>query len=365
MAVIYQRPHPRLRLARLNQHPPPPLGCVHLQVPCRCTHPSAHKSVLEWANPAWTQSVHLDAPGQRHGQQPVSGIADPGVVKQDKSSRGSVDTTKTRSDPQRVRMSSGEKPIGAAKGKQSDTEALCQTPPGTLCTVGSAANRRQLPANCRRLVASAGAPTPGGIVLISHSSVPSTQFDAIAGPEQAVVPCVKAYRAILGKDPTEFAGIILPMLMHLLSTGPEDIDMCITETTRYLTDPMCRAVPCRAVPCRAVPCRWQSAGIPPAAALRRCCRRCRRLHRPSGLMPRGFGQNMCNEGGVAIKAEYVCRFALRGLPIWGGGVHRLVNRSKYEGKAKEGGCMAAREWAQHSAGEVGKKSGGGGGGGGG
>ena len=92
-------------------------------------HPSAHKSVLELANPAWTQSVHLDAPGQPYGQQPVSGTADPGVVKQDKSSRGSVDTTKTRSGPQWVRMSSGERPIGAAKGKQSDTEALCQTPP--------------------------------------------------------------------------------------------------------------------------------------------------------------------------------------------------------------------------------------------
>ena len=92
-------------------------------------HPSALKSVLESANPAWTWSVHLDAPGQRHGQQPVSGTANPAVVKQDKSSRGSVDTTKTRSGPQRVRMSSGERPIGAAKGKQSDTEALCQPPP--------------------------------------------------------------------------------------------------------------------------------------------------------------------------------------------------------------------------------------------
>ena len=92
-------------------------------------HTSAHKSGLESANPAWTRSVHLDAPGQRHGQQPVSGTADPGIVKQGKSSRGSVDTTKTRSGPQRVRMSSGERPIGAAKGKQSDTEALCQTPP--------------------------------------------------------------------------------------------------------------------------------------------------------------------------------------------------------------------------------------------
>ena len=79
----------------------------------------------------------LDAPGQRHGQQPVSGTADPGVVKQDKSSRGSVDTTKTRSGPQRVRMSSSERPIGAAKGKQSNTEALCQPPPPP--TLGSCA----------------------------------------------------------------------------------------------------------------------------------------------------------------------------------------------------------------------------------
>ena len=31
--------------------------------------------------------------------------------------------------PPQCRMSSGEGPIGAAKGKQSDTEALCQTPP--------------------------------------------------------------------------------------------------------------------------------------------------------------------------------------------------------------------------------------------
>ena len=60
---------------------------------------------------------------------PHCGTADPGVVKQDKSSGGSVDTTKTHSDPQRVRMSSGERPIGAAKGKQSDTEALCPNPP--------------------------------------------------------------------------------------------------------------------------------------------------------------------------------------------------------------------------------------------
>ena len=42
---------------------------------------------------------------------------------------GSGDTTKTRSGPPRVRMSSGERPMGAAKGKPSDTEALCQPPP--------------------------------------------------------------------------------------------------------------------------------------------------------------------------------------------------------------------------------------------
>ena len=56
---------------------------------------------------------------------PSPGQPTPGVVKQDKSSGGSVDTTKTRSGPQRV---SGERPIGAAKGKQSDTEALCPPP---------------------------------------------------------------------------------------------------------------------------------------------------------------------------------------------------------------------------------------------
>ena len=92
-------------------------------------HPSALKLVLESANLAWTRSVHLDTPGQRHGQQPVSGTANPGVFKQDKSFKGSVDTTKTRSGPQRVRMSSGERPIGTTKGKQPHTEALCQPPP--------------------------------------------------------------------------------------------------------------------------------------------------------------------------------------------------------------------------------------------
>ena len=105
--------------------PPAPPSQMQMQ-----THTPARTSQC-WSRqtPAWTRSVHLDAPGQRHGQQPVSGKADPGVVKHDKSSRGSVDTTKTRSDPQRVRMSSGERPIGAAKGKHPNAEALCHYPP--------------------------------------------------------------------------------------------------------------------------------------------------------------------------------------------------------------------------------------------
>ena len=60
---------------------------------------------------------------------PSPGRPTPGVVKQDKSSGGSVDTTETRSGPQRVRMGSGERPIGAANGKQTSTMASCQYPP--------------------------------------------------------------------------------------------------------------------------------------------------------------------------------------------------------------------------------------------
>ena len=63
------------------------------------------------------------------GNSPSLGRPTPGVVKQDKSSGGSVDTTKTRSDPQRVSMCSGERPVGAAKGKQTSTMASRQPPP--------------------------------------------------------------------------------------------------------------------------------------------------------------------------------------------------------------------------------------------
>ena len=57
---------------------------------------------------------------------PSPGRPTPGVVKQDKSSGGSVDTTKTRSGPQRVRMSSGERPPPKANDLMP---RLCATPP--------------------------------------------------------------------------------------------------------------------------------------------------------------------------------------------------------------------------------------------
>ena len=63
------------------------------------------------------------------GHSPSPGRPTPGVVKQDQSSVGSVDTTKTCSYPQRVRMSSGEGPTGAATGQQTNAMALCQPPP--------------------------------------------------------------------------------------------------------------------------------------------------------------------------------------------------------------------------------------------
>ena len=65
-----------------NPPPPPPSGdrvepSVSLPPFFADAHTGALRSVLESANPAWTWGVHLDAPGQRHGQQPVSGTADP------------------------------------------------------------------------------------------------------------------------------------------------------------------------------------------------------------------------------------------------------------------------------------------------
>ena len=76
------------------------------------------------------------------GNSPSLGQLTPGVVKQDKSSGGSVDTTKTRSGPQRVRMSSGERPIGAAKGKQTNTIVPTRPPPQVSLSKGLVVTHR-------------------------------------------------------------------------------------------------------------------------------------------------------------------------------------------------------------------------------
>ena len=62
------------------------------------------------------------------GNSPSLGRPTPGVVKQENSFRGSVDTTKTRSGAQRVRMSSGERPIGIAAmhGCGAGTTVQCE-----------------------------------------------------------------------------------------------------------------------------------------------------------------------------------------------------------------------------------------------
>ena len=123
---------------------PPPRSSKSLGVPPPWTLPPLQtKAAFEGKNEIYNRG-NLVGPSLVHkflsprppppplpngmGNSPSLGRPTPGVVKQHKSSGGSVDTTKTRLDPQRVRMSSGEGPIGAAKGKQSDTEALCQTP---------------------------------------------------------------------------------------------------------------------------------------------------------------------------------------------------------------------------------------------
>ena len=53
-------------------------------------------------------------------QQPISGTADPELVKQDKSS-GAPLTPPKHVRPRRVGMCSGKRPIAAAKGKQPKT----------------------------------------------------------------------------------------------------------------------------------------------------------------------------------------------------------------------------------------------------
>ena len=85
---------------------------VFVRSPCQENYPadahtSAHKSGLESANTSgctWSTAQAI---------APSPGRPTPGVVKQDKSSGGSVDTAKTRSGPRRVRMSSGATPHSA------------------------------------------------------------------------------------------------------------------------------------------------------------------------------------------------------------------------------------------------------------
>ena len=75
------------------------------------------------ASISWGGAKALNGPRRRaHTRAEVSGD------EEDPPAR-CIDTTKTWSDPHRVKMSSGERPIGAAKHKQPDTEALCQPPP--------------------------------------------------------------------------------------------------------------------------------------------------------------------------------------------------------------------------------------------
>ena len=71
---------------------------------------------------------HDPADAHTSAHKSVSGTADPGVVKRDESSRGSTDTTNPRSDPRRVRMSSGQRPTGVANNKPTSIVASCQNP---------------------------------------------------------------------------------------------------------------------------------------------------------------------------------------------------------------------------------------------
>ena len=97
--------------------------------PCQDTypadaHPSAHKSVLESANPRMDSEGASGCPwSTARATAPSLRQPTPGVVKQDKSFGGSVDTTKTRSGPQRVRMSSGERPLPRAKERRTRRSA--------------------------------------------------------------------------------------------------------------------------------------------------------------------------------------------------------------------------------------------------
>ena len=132
--------------------------------PLKASIPSWARAATRWPHIRWTEPecsrvqpsvcwmpLHVPRPHRTpealppplgstaRATAPSPGRPTPGVVKQDKSSGGSVDTTKTRSGPQRVRMSSGERPIGAAKGNPPPghgAEGPCPVP----CRAAAAAS---------------------------------------------------------------------------------------------------------------------------------------------------------------------------------------------------------------------------------
>ena len=117
-------------------------------------HTSAHKSVLKSANPRTDSECASGCPwSTARATAPSPGRPTPGVVKQDKSSGGSVDTTKTRSDPQRVGMHNGERPMGAANDNQANHTASCHPPPPPSTALSTAPRETPPPplrGRCRR-----------------------------------------------------------------------------------------------------------------------------------------------------------------------------------------------------------------------
>ena len=103
---------------------------------CKPPPPSVRKMILQMHTPArtgqcWSQKTQ-DGLGVCIWMHLVNGTGNslslgrptPGVFKQDKSSRGSVDTTKTCSDPQRVRICKGQRPIGTAKRQRNQNHGV-------------------------------------------------------------------------------------------------------------------------------------------------------------------------------------------------------------------------------------------------
>ena len=164
---------------KLHQHPPPPPPSRSFSEPSFFTpNPTAgqptHRSTS--GGFPWQKTHMYVHPEVSTGilLQPLWRTPPPPPPKQDKSSRGSVDTTKTCSDPQRVRMSSGERPIGTAKGKQPNTKALPRPPPpqhysngGPRITIAlPQLNRAVPPQNTNKYV------TPGASITLSPPPTP-------------------------------------------------------------------------------------------------------------------------------------------------------------------------------------------------